>query len=87
MISRVNIITALSVVVLLGIYVAVLSATNVLEIVPGAGLRPSCNHVGPGTLIVVAVLGLVMVTLTVLSVRFWLSGPSFDYLKAKGRPH
>ncbi len=75
MISRSTVATALAFSAILAVNVAALSAADIVRFTPHVGLHQTCNHVGPGALVIIGILSLTATVLITLSVRLWLYEP------------
>jgi ABC-type transporter Mla maintaining outer membrane lipid asymmetry permease subunit MlaE len=86
-ISRPSLGTTLAFVAILGINVAALTVADILRFVPHFELRQTCNHIGPGTLVIIGVLSLAATGLITLSLRLWFYEPGRrDVSGANHRP-
>jgi ABC-type transporter Mla maintaining outer membrane lipid asymmetry permease subunit MlaE len=75
MISRSTLASALVLLAAFAVNVTALWAVDIVRFVPHLELHQTCNHVGPGALVIIGVMSLVATVLIPLTVRFWFNEP------------
>jgi ABC-type transporter Mla maintaining outer membrane lipid asymmetry permease subunit MlaE len=73
MISRSTVASALAFLAAFAVNVTALWAVHIVRFVPHLELRQTCNHVGPGALVIIGVISLAATVLIPLNVRFWFN--------------
>ncbi len=75
-ISRSTAATALALSVILPVSVVALSAADIVRFISRCGLHQTCNHVGPGAVVILGILSLTATVLITRSVRLRLDEPT-----------